>query len=172
MILLKEFAEGRNVNPHTVATYVRRHPDLFDGHTELDGKKLLLDDTAVEVLSKVYPALPPEDIWTPGAKRKYDELQEELREADKEIRILNQENREYRKMELEYRALQTEYQLQLTAAIDEKTAELQKEHEELKSLKAHLEKELASEMRRREEAEIQAERMKKAGFFERLKGWK
>ena len=59
---LREFAAERKEQPSTVATYIRRHPEEFSGHTQMDGKKMLLDEHALELLDKVYPLPKPVEV--------------------------------------------------------------------------------------------------------------
>lgn len=61
-MILKDFAKERNENPHTIATYIRRHPEEFEGHTEMKGNRLVLDDYALGLLDKVYPLPKPVEI--------------------------------------------------------------------------------------------------------------
>ena len=52
---LTEFAKERNVPRDTITQYIRRNPDLFEGHTKVDGKWLIIDDVAEEHLNEKYP---------------------------------------------------------------------------------------------------------------------
>lgn len=124
---LQDFISARNIKQSAASMYLKRHEEEFEGHTELRDGKLWLDETAVALLSKKYPVLPVDDIWTPQAKQAYDAIQEELRDANAEIRMLNKENRAYREFEMKYRALETEYQLKLVAEVDKETGDLKKE---------------------------------------------
>ena len=81
-MILRDFANERNESAHTIATYIRRHPDLFDGHTGKKGNQLTLDEEAVAILDKIYP-LPKliEVVDNP-------ETEEKLRKAMETIGIL------------------------------------------------------------------------------------
>ena len=62
MIVLKKFAEERQVQPDAVTMYIRRHKKEFEGETKKEGNKLLLSETAVEKLDKIYPLPRPIEI--------------------------------------------------------------------------------------------------------------
>lgn len=152
MILMKDFADGRGVNPDTIATYIRRHPELFDGHTQKSSNKLLLDDEAVELLNKVYPAPAPEEIWTPAAKRKYDNLLEKYTEV---LEDRDDYKTKYFETELKHRALDTTFQLQLAEKLDEAVSEATKQLStelELAAESADAAKQEAEEQRNRADA--------------------
>ena len=84
---LKDFAEGRNESSHTIATYIRRHPEEFEGHTSMSGNKLVLDDEAIEILDKVYPLPKPVEIIVDHESRdKFIKALEEIRVLEKEIK--------------------------------------------------------------------------------------
>lgn len=76
---LADFARERGVNPGTISAYIRRHPELFDGHTEMDGKKMLLDEAALQILDEIYPV--------PEAVQIVENIEtvKELAEARKEL---------------------------------------------------------------------------------------
>lgn len=123
-MFLQDFIAERNVKQSAVSMYLARHSAEFDGHTSIKDGKTWLDEEAVILLSKKYPVLPVDDIWTPQAKKAYDELQEELRETNREVRQLNNENRELRQYEMKYRALETQQQLLIAEAIMDKDKEI------------------------------------------------
>lgn len=52
---LSDFARQRNIPRDTITQYIRRNPDLFEGHTKVDGKWLIIDEIAEEHLNKKYP---------------------------------------------------------------------------------------------------------------------
>lgn len=35
---LADFTEARSLESNTVTAYIRRHPEIFEGHTEVRGK--------------------------------------------------------------------------------------------------------------------------------------
>lgn len=185
MVLLKDFAEGRNVSAHTIATYIRRHPEAFEGHTGMEGNKLQLDEEAVAILNKVYPLPAPEEIWTPAAKEEYDVLLQEyvktLEKLDKVKDRFDELKDKYHELDLQHRSLDTTFQQEV-----EKEVTLQLEDAvrgAVSVAKMKLEKEHAKEVREmentiqaltdeREQAVAQALAMKNASLFQRIKGWK
>lgn len=123
-MFLQDFIIERGVKQSTVSMYIKRHAADFENHTSMKDGKLWLDETAQELLGKKYPVLPVDDVWTPAAKKAYDELAEELRETNREVRKLNEENRELRQFEIKYRALETEQRLLVEEAVLEKDKEI------------------------------------------------
>lgn len=59
---LVEFAKQRGVARDTITQYIRRHPELFDGHTEVKGKLLFLDAEAERLLNEKYPLYSPIEL--------------------------------------------------------------------------------------------------------------
>ena len=59
---LSEFAKLRNVHRDTITQYIRRNPELFEGHTKVDGKWLILDEEAERLLDEKYPLPKPVEI--------------------------------------------------------------------------------------------------------------
>lgn len=62
MVKLSDFADQRNVSRDTVAAYIRRNPEIFEGHTTKKKKALILDDEAVKMLDEMYPLPKPIQI--------------------------------------------------------------------------------------------------------------
>lgn len=52
---ISQFALSRNLKYQTVSIYIKRHPELFDGHLHRVSKSLELDDAALALLEKKYP---------------------------------------------------------------------------------------------------------------------
>ena len=52
----------RGVERGTVLRYIKRHPEMFAGHTRMAGNKLLIDEVAAELLDKQYPMPQPVEI--------------------------------------------------------------------------------------------------------------
>ncbi len=57
-----DFAEQRNVDRNAVTQYIRRHSDEFEGHIQTQGKNLLFDEVAFEILDEKYPQPKPIQI--------------------------------------------------------------------------------------------------------------
>lgn len=52
---LSDFARQRKIPRDTITQYIRRNSELFEGHTKVDGKWLIIDETAEELLNEKYP---------------------------------------------------------------------------------------------------------------------
>lgn len=85
---MTEFARERGEEPNTVGAYIRRYKDKFEGHTFMDGKRMMLDDHALAILDEQYPMPQPvivkEDFKTmqalAEAQAKVIELQDQILE--------------------------------------------------------------------------------------------
>lgn len=88
--------------------YIRRNPDIFDGHIKADGKWLFIDEVAEKALNEKYPLPQPieivEDIETikelsatrlelAKAEAFVIELQKKINETEKQIAIVDAEIR-------------------------------------------------------------------------------
>lgn len=51
---VSEFSREHSIDRNTLTAYIRRHPELFHGHTQRKGRDIVLDDTAVMELEKAY----------------------------------------------------------------------------------------------------------------------
>lgn len=75
---IKEFIKGRDVSYSTVAMYIKRNKDMFNGHIGRSGN-IVLDDIAVAILDKKYPVLKPVEVIQD------EELRKQLIEAQQKI---------------------------------------------------------------------------------------
>lgn len=104
MILLTKFAESRGERGDTVRKYISRHKETFEGHISMDGKQMLLDDVAAELLEEVYP-LPKmvEVVEDVESRKKLVEALERLEVAKDAILKLREHcnELEMQKLELE-----------------------------------------------------------------------
>lgn len=171
MILLTEFAEGRNERTDTIRKYISRHKNEFDGHCSFSGPKMELDEVAVELLDKVYPLPKPIEIVEDTESRK------ELLMAQKLIIQLQQKisdqamalaQAEATKLLLEDKEEQLK---EKKDEIEERKAELNLVKQEVAAerSRADAERERADAERiRAEEALKEVERLKSRSFFQRL----
>lgn len=82
---LTEFAKARNIDNQRVSRYINRHKDIFKCTVHKEGKEIILDDEAVEILNEKYP-LPTQIIVEDNELAKKNlQLTEELKEAYKYI---------------------------------------------------------------------------------------
>lgn len=98
MILLVDFAKERGVNPDTITTYIRRHAELFEGHTKQKGNKLLLDEEAVVVLDKKYPLPKLIEVVNGIDPLEYAAALKELSEVQKRMEMLQEQYRQETKL--------------------------------------------------------------------------
>lgn len=171
MILLTEFATGRNERADTIRKYISRHKNEFEGHCSFSGPKMELDDAAVELLDKVYPLPKPIEIIEDTESRK------ELLKAQKLIIQLQQKisdqsmalaQAEATKLLLEDKEEQLK---EKKDEIEEQKAELNQVKQEMASerSRADAERERADAERvRAEEALKEVERLKSRSFFQRI----
>jgi len=86
---ISDFAEERNVDRNAVTQYIRRHEELFKGHTKIEGNSMFADDEAMQLLDKKYPLPKPIEIIEDKESRQeliktqrlVIQLQESLKEA-------------------------------------------------------------------------------------------
>lgn len=100
MLKLSDFCVEHNVKHNTISNYMKNHEKEFKGHTQkLGNRSILLDDIAVEILSRQYPSidLKPDIITNSNEYRELLEennvlvkklAERELRLKDKEIELL------------------------------------------------------------------------------------
>ena len=62
-----EFCENRKVQASTVSMYIRRNPELFEGHTTKNGQQTEIDEEAFAILDQKYP-IPADIIPSPDAE--------------------------------------------------------------------------------------------------------
>ena len=124
MVFLKDFSEERCVESSAVSAYIRRHPELFKGHTKKVGQKMKLDDTAIEILAKQYPLPKPIEVIEDTESR------QKLLQAQGFIIQLQQQI-----TELQAKAILAETQTLLLEEKQNRIDELKAENERLKNRK-------------------------------------
>lgn len=147
---LADFASQHNVQRDAVAQYIRRHPEEFRGHTSNQGKKLILDEVAIELLEKKYPLRPIEVVEDVATLR-------ELAEAHKALAAANAKLAE----------------LQGHAAALEATKILLEDREQQlvaeREARAAAEKEILRLSTENAVAAAEVERLKNRGLFDRIR---
>ncbi len=78
---VSDFAEERNIDRNAVTQYIRRHPEMFEGHTKISGNSLVFDNDALELLDKKYPLPKPAIVVDGVSHEEYEELQRKLSDA-------------------------------------------------------------------------------------------
>lgn len=132
---ITEFAKAHHVQSQTISIFIKRHEDLFEGHTKRVGKTIELDEEALKVLDEKYPLPKPVEVI------------EDI-ETIKELAATRKELADTRKILIEKEEKISELQEQLLVAsrqivqaeamqllVEDKKEQLQKEME--KSAKLH-----------------------------------
>lgn len=131
---ITEFAKSRNVEAQAVSIYIRRHPKEFEGLTAKDGKDVILSDSAIEILDKVYPLPSPVQVIVDHESR------DQLIKAQQTIIQLQQQLNQ--QTELISDAKFQRYLLdQKDRELDEQKKLLDQQSQELEDLKADIKKE-------------------------------
>ncbi len=200
LYLVSDFAESRNVDRNAVTQYIRRHPELFEGHTQVESQRMYFDDKAMEYLDKKYPLPAPVEVIPDTRSRdllvaeqqKTIMLQEDLMKLKDQLHDtqLQLTKKESSMLLLEDKSQRMESEnTELKEKLDQRALEMQEKDRQLAEATTSLDfkqKELDAELNRAEEAksEIEALRaqleaseqkvnnMKKASLWERIKGWK
>lgn len=153
---LKDFAESRNESSHTIATYIRRHPEEFDGHTSMSGNRLVLDDEAIEMLDKVYPLPKPVEIIVDHESR------DKLIKALEEIRVLEKEIKESYQIVADAKAT--------LMLLEDKKQELEASRADFEAERERADSLLLENAELK--IQLEAEKNRKLSFWERLTGRK
>lgn len=79
------FLQGREVERQAVTRYINRHPEIFEGHTQKEGKEIELDEYAVEYLSEQYPLIKPVTVIDGISYEEYIKAQDQLLKAQNTV---------------------------------------------------------------------------------------
>lgn len=150
---ISEFAKSRGLQTNTVSKYIREHASEFDGHTQVNGKAVELDDRALELLEKKYPK--PKDPIVIGINK--DEHYTMMAEKDDQIRALQE-----RIIEIQQKHEQVAYRLGQLASIEDQSAKVA---EELKAAQAVI----AEKDRDIYKANAEIERLKSRSLWQRIR---
>ncbi len=200
LYLVSEFSDSRNVDRNAVTQYIRRHPELFEGHTQVESQRMYFDDKAMVYLDKKYPLPAPVEVIPDTKSRdlllaeqqKTIMLQEEIMKLKDQLHetqmLLTKKESSMTLLEDKSSRMESE-NTEMKEKIEKQTAEIQQQAEKLAETTTSLDytkKELVAESNKVEEskneiealraraeaAEEQVNNMKKASFWQRLKGWK
>lgn len=157
MLKLSSFAEERNIDKDTISQYIRRHPEMFDGHTKIEGKIMYLDDAAVGLLEEKYPLPKPiqiiEDVET---IKELAETSKQLAKAREMIIVLQNELMSKQEEISDLRGT--------VAKIEAKEVLLTDKQNQIEELKA----ERAENKETLESMQREIDRLKNRGLIERL----
>lgn len=151
---IAEFARSRGREPDTVATYIRRHPDAFKGHTKMIGNTMRLDDAALAILDEVYPPPAPVEIVVDT-----DALQ---RLADAQDRIIMLQDRMMQQAQV-LADLQAEKVL-----LEDRQSRAEADVQASAARIADLEQRLAAADARAQAADQEADRLRRRGLIDRI----
>ena len=148
MLKIADFAEERNVDRNAVTQYIRRHDELFKGHTEVKGNCMFVDDDAMILLDKKYPLPKPieviEDTESRAKLIKTQELviqlQDKLNRAQTQIA-----QAEATKLLLEDKEAQLEREYERSAKAEARIASAEGQMESLRTEIEKLQEELERE---------------------------
>ena len=145
---IKAFAEPRGADVKTIHKYLNRHKEEFEGHTRRLGKTTLLDETAIELLDKVYKHPKPVQVVQD------DEAREENAKLRERVIMLYEKNNELLEENgrLKEAAAMLEVRDARIAALEDKSQRDEAERERLKQ-----ESEAALERQRQETDTVRGE---------------
>ena len=159
-----DFARGRNVENQAITRYINRHPELFDGHISKDGREIVLDDVALNILNEKYPLPQPiqivEDI----------EARRQLIEAQKMIINLQQQL-----VEAAPKIAMAEHNQFLISQMQQENDDLKADNAELRKQKLDIDKQYEIMIKENEDklhlVEQRAEKLQAELDAERNKSW-
>lgn len=98
---IKEFAESHNQHHRTVSIYIKRHPELFDGHVEDLENQKILDDNAIKILEKQYPLPKPVHIMENSeTQKKYINSLEQINYLQNQLLHVREQLQELKSLKL------------------------------------------------------------------------
>lgn len=165
MILLTKFAESRNEKADTVRKYINRHKEQFEGHFEVNGHQMLIDEKAVEILGEVYPLPKLVEVVNGVDPMEYAEVLKQKSDIQNELTSLQNLYRE--KIGL---ISQAEATMKLLEDKEKLVEELKNANESLAEYNISLREENAKANLLCEMQEKELEKLKNRTFLERLLG--
>lgn len=158
MVLLIDFASGRNEKPDTIRKYISRHKEEFEGHTSFSGAKMEIDEHAYELLDKIYPLPKPIEIIEDNeSRRKLVQAQDLIIQMQQKM------------MDMQEKVALAESTRALLEDKEHQLAELQAEKKELKEQIASREQKLEEERIKNESLSSELGRYHKSifGFYKK-----
>ena len=149
MILLTLFAEQRNEKPDTIRKYINRHMEEFEGHFEITGKQMELDEVAVGLLEQKYPLPRPVQVVNGVDPDEYADALKKISQLQEAVIKLQQARQE---------------DLQKLAAAEATQILLEDKEEALRELK----EEYNSEKQKRTEVEEELAKLRSRNVWQRL----
>lgn len=98
---INEFANLHNQHHRTVSIYIKRHPELFDGHIEDFENQKILDDEAIRILEKQYPLPKPVPmVENPETQQKYINALEQINYLQNQLLHVREQLQEYKSLKI------------------------------------------------------------------------
>lgn len=141
-----DFVSERGIQKSAVQMYIKRHPELFDGHIRIEGNAQIADREALSILEKKYPLPKPVEIITDteslqllaDERKKNQELLALIAEMKEQVAVAKTQQ-----IMLEDKQRQIEEQRLLLTSLNEQKnsteSELRKEIEQRAKAEAELE---------------------------------
>lgn len=176
LIKITDFSTVRKIDRNAVTQYIRRHPELFEGHTVVYRKALYGDDDAIRVLDKKYPlstSTAVEIVQDPEVhtlQKQVIELQEVIIASQKKIQALTEyaAMADARQLLIEEKTKQIEEQKKRMDELEKECDDAKKRSSLYEAECYHLSEKVADESRRRIEAEEKMNEIKNMGLIQRL----
>lgn len=149
MILLTLFAEQRNEKPDTIRKYINRHMEDFEGHFEIKGKQMELDEVAAGLLEQKYPLPRPVQVVNGVDPEEYADALKKISQLQEAVIKLQQARQE---------------DLQKLAAAEATQILLEDKEEALRELK----EEYDYERTKRTEAEDELAKLRNRSLWQRI----
>lgn len=161
---INEFANLHNQHHRTVSIYIKRHPELFDGHIEDCENQKILDNEAIRILEKQYPLPKPVPmVENPETQQKYINALEQINYLQNQLLHVREQLQEYKSLKL---------------LLEEKNNENQEIKDQVKSLSMELvclqvEQEkrtiiIKSKEKDFDELNLKYEKLKNRGLWDRI----
>ena len=157
-VKLADFIKKRNVEGTTVTAYVRRHPELFEGHTKVKGKFMYIDDEAEKLLDEKYPLPKPVEVIEDKESR--DKL---LKAQEYIIKLQQQLNQQATQI------AQAEAQKVLLEDKERQLAEIKHQSRDKDRQIEEAQGHIDEEKDRADQAEAEVERLKNRGLWARIR---
>ena len=168
LILLVNFAKQRNVKADTIATFIRRHPEVFEGHVKQQGNRMILDEKAEEILDEKYPMPKPVVIVNGLDLEEERELKAKLEEALLLLARSESRRADLEKALAEQKGLIESYESKVLALETQKDSEIMVLKSEKEADRRVFEVELDTLKTKNEELDKEIQRMLNRSLFERI----
>lgn len=109
---IREFAYTHDQQPGTVATYIKRHKNLFNDHIEKVGNNTELDDEAIRLLELQYPLPKPiQVVENTETQQKYINSLEQINYLQNQLLQFKEQLQEFKSLKLLLEEKNNEYKI-------------------------------------------------------------